>query len=118
MRKRLRKKLKMAEFSEYGFFVTGSFNAIEDNDLDMFFEKLAMFAEDKGMQCGGGYTTSEFEIFVNTGCKSDDNEAKRTELVAYLEAAKAEVKEFEATELLDAYNADSCCGSSDCDCNH
>lgn len=116
MKKRLRKKLKVAEFTEYGFFVSGSFNEVAVEELDIFFEKLVKFTEDAGLQCGGGYDTNEFEVFVNTGVAGCDNDAKRAEFVAFIEAAKDVIKEFEATEMLDAYNNDSCCGDDDCDC--
>ncbi len=117
MKKRLRKKLRLAEFAEYGFFVSGTFNEMEAAELDLFFEKLIKFTEDKGIQCGGGYGSDEFEIFVNTGAAGNDNEAKRAEFIAFIEAAKKEIKEFEATELQDAFYADDCCCEDDnCDC--
>ena len=103
MKKRLRKKLKLAEFQELGFFATGSFNAIEDTELDMFFERLIEFVESHDMQCGGGYNSDEFEVFVNTGLAGDDNEAGRQAFIGFLEGAKTELKEFTTTELLDAY---------------
>lgn len=116
MKKRLRKKLKIAEFKELGFFVTGTFNPIEEVELDLFFQKLVEFAESKDMQCGGGYNTEEFEIFVNTGKAGDDNEALRKEFVAMVEAAKKEIKEFEATDLLDAYYEDAEGHEDGCEC--
>ncbi len=113
MKKRLRKKLKLAEFQELGFFVAGSFNQVEDAVLDMFFERIIKFSEENNMQCGGGYNAEEFEIFVNTGLAGKDNEASRQKFIDFIAAAKEEVKEFEATELADAYYGDSGC---DCGC--
>jgi len=120
MKKRLRKKLKIAEFKELGFFVTGTFNTVEESVLDLFFEKLIEFAEANGMQCGGGYNTEDFEVFVNTGkAAGTGNEEMRRKLVDFISEAKAEIKEFEATELADAYyDADGCqCHDDGCGCH-
>ena len=117
MKKRLRKKLKLAEFQELGFFVAGTFNKIDDPALDMFFERIIQFAEENNMQCGGGYNAEEFEIFVNTGLAGKDNEAARQKFVDFIAAAKDEIKEFEATELADAYYGDASCDcEGECHC--
>jgi len=119
MKKRLRKKLKIAEFQELGFFVTGTFNPVEEAALDIFFEKLIEFAEANGMQCGGGYNTEDFEVFVNTGKSvAGANAELRQKFVDFVAAAKAEIKEFEATELMDAYyDAESGhCHDGECGC--
>lgn len=118
MKKRLRKKLKVAEFQELGFFAAGSFNQVEEPEVDIFFEKLINFADENNMQCGGGYDTEEFELFVNTGVKNSENEAQRAKMIAFMEEAKNVVKEFEVTELVDAYYSDDCHDDHcDCDCH-
>ena len=119
MKKRLRKKLKRSEFQELGFFVTGTFNSVEETALDTFFEKLIEFAESSGMQCGGGYNSEDFEVFVNTGRVDGANEELRQKFVEFVAAAKTEIKEFEATDLLDAYYDEESaveCGCHDGEC--
>ena len=87
MKKRLRKKLKVKEFKQYGFDVQLTFknelsNVDLDNYLDYFIEHLI---EKNGLIFGGGFLPTGVNGFASDHTFGQDTKAKQQRIKEILE---------------------------------
>ena len=66
MNKRLRKKKRVGEFTEWGLPVVG--RVVSQQAADPFLDSFIEFVESKSMFCAGGFSSSGvFDFFVELG---------------------------------------------------
>ncbi len=114
MRKRLRKKLRRAEFTEYAFDVQYSLNAgmsavAADDFLERFVEQAI---EAQNLSCGGGGRDLTWDFLVTKTGRGSPTEKDRTAVQAWL-AAQPEVRSYAVGQFVDAWHgSDSTPGTS------
>lgn len=101
--KRLRKKLHVGEFTEYGFNINFELNKpVTDEDieaiLDTFLDDLI---EKNGLIYGGGFGV-KFDGFVILEKRGSTTEEHRQLIKVWLESKK-EIKNFQIGELVNAW---------------
>jgi uncharacterized protein YggL (DUF469 family) len=102
MKKRLRKKKHLAEFTEWGrqFIITR-------NRKDGFDEFLVAFIEEaielNGCYCGGAGKEDKLNVVVELGRRSDDGDARMTKIAAWLNA-RSDVQSWRMSEELDLWH--------------
>lgn len=105
MRKRLRKKLHLGEFQEFGFEVR--FRGADDLSNDSFDSIVDAFItqaiEASGLMCGGEGKNPEWTVFVTLNRRGSATEEHRQAVQKWLEAQQ-EVKEMEVGSLIDAWS--------------
>ena len=104
MKKRLRKKLHLAEFKELGFNLNIKFTEDNTNDaLDAFVEA---FLDDVIDPCdldfGGGGDRFDFAGFIVLAARGCATEEHRAATIAWLEK-RDDVTSFEVGDLVDAW---------------
>ena len=104
MKKRLRKKKHLREFTEWGRQLV-----IKRNHTDGFDEFLDAFLEEaieaNGCYCGGGGKGDRLNVVVELGRRSGSPEAKLTSIIAWLEA-RFDVQEWMIGEEFDIWHGD------------
>ena len=105
LRRRLRKKRRLAEFREFGFSVlyqleSGADPSTADAFLDRFVESAV---EANGLLCGGGGGPVQFEFFVVGQTRLGASEAQRRRLQEWLRR-QPEVAFQRVGELEDAWH--------------
>ena len=102
--RRLRKKLHLEEFMEYGFNVNFELNKpVTDDEIESF---LDLFLDDaikkNGLIYGGGFgvTFDGFVILEKNGSATNEH---RQLINSWLESKK-EIKKFQVGELVDAWH--------------
>ena len=98
MKKRLRKKLRVGEFTDLVFTLSGKLNPMDEAGEDAFFDRFFDLMEDNGCCLSGTIGLEDFDLAVITGPVNTDNEARRE---AILEGLKnfPEIAEFDASVL-------------------
>lgn len=106
MRKRLRKKLRQKEFTQFGCSVSVVFkNGLSDDAFDRFVDELIEQAvEANGLSGGGGGNGRTFAAFITRAGAASINESDRQMIAAWL-SARLEVLEFELSPLVDAWHS-------------
>ena len=104
MKKRLRKKLHVGEFQEFGFNLTIKFTEENTNEaLDAFVESfLDEVIDPNGLDFGGGGDRFDFAGFVVLATRGSVTDEHRALANAWLEK-RDEVVSFEVGELVDAW---------------
>lgn len=105
MRKRLRKKLRRAEFTEHAFGVrytlmAGLSTTAVDDFLDRF---IAHGIEINNLRCGGGGQGVAWEFVVTLAGRGSPSEAQRMSLANWL-AAQPEVMSYTLGESFDGWH--------------
>lgn len=104
MKKRLRKKKHLGEFTEWGRQLV-----ITRNRKDGFDEFLDAFIEDaieaNGCYCGGGGKEDKLDVIVELGRRSDDPEGRLNRITAWLDA-RSDVGYVKLGEEFDIWNED------------
>lgn len=105
MKKRLRKKLHLGEFQEFGFTLNIKFTEENTNDaLDLFVEALLDEVIDpNGLDFGGGGDRFDFAGFVVLAARGSVTEEHRAQTTAWLEK-RTDVASFEVGPLVDAWH--------------
>ena len=98
MKKRLRKKLRVGEFTELSFVLTGKIAPQEEAAQEAFLENFFQAVADCGCCLNGVFSAEDFDLEVITGPVGSDNEARREELLAKLKEM-TEITEFDAGTL-------------------
>lgn len=102
MKKRLRKKKHLREFTEWGRQLV-----IKRNHKDGFDEFLDAFLEEaieaNGCYCGGGGKGDGLNVVVELGRRSGGPEAKLTSIIEWLEA-RFDVQEWMIGEEFDVWH--------------
>jgi uncharacterized protein YggL (DUF469 family) len=83
MKKRLRKKLRCGEFTEYGFEIVITFDP-RISDLNKLMDSIIYLIESLGLFIGGSYSELGFTGFVTKGprktCTENDRQAFKLKL--------------------------------------
>ncbi len=95
MKKRLRKKLHVGEFTDLCFTLTGKLKAMDEEAEDQFFAEFFELAGALGFCLEGTIGGGEIDLEVITGPADSSNDVRR-------EAFLAGLKELEAIEEFDA----------------
>jgi len=104
VKKRLRKKLRLAEFQELGFEV---FFRVADNTTDDIFDGvvdafIAHAIEANGLMCGGGGKNPEWNVFVTLDRRGSVTEEHCQAVQKWLETCSG-VKEIRIGPFVDAW---------------
>ena len=104
MKKRLRKKLHLGEFQEFGFDVACRFvKNLSDDQIDRFIDTFIIEAiENNGLCCGGGGDKNEWSVFVTRDGRDSVTESHREKVASWLKSNEF-VAEFEVGDLMDAW---------------
>lgn len=101
MKKRLRKKKHLGEFTEWGRQLV-----ITRNRKDGFDEFLDAFIEDaieaNGCYCGGGGKEDKLDVVVELGRRADDPDARLNRITAWLDA-RPDVENWRLGEEFDIW---------------
>jgi uncharacterized protein len=102
MKKRLRKKKRYGEFTEWGrqLIVTRSEKEHFDEFLDVFIDEAI---EANGCYCGRGGNDDRLNVTVELGRRSDNPDEKMKKIAAWLNA-RLEVKSWSAGEEFDLWH--------------
>ena len=98
MKKRLRKKLHLGEFTDRLFTMTAKVTGVTEVDSDVFYTDLFQTVAECGCCLNGVAGTTSFDLEVITGPRGTDNEARREELIGRLKA-NPKIQDLHATEL-------------------
>ena len=76
MKKRLRKKKHIGEFSEYGIEIRmiNANAAMTAEDMDKFADDLLDYIDSRKWACGGGWSLKDCSFFIETGKNIRDAE--------------------------------------------
>ncbi|MBW1940888.1 MAG: DUF469 family protein [Deltaproteobacteria bacterium] len=104
MKKRLRKKKHLGEFTEWGRQLVIMRNRMDkfDEFLDAFIDEAI---ESNGCYCGGGGKVDKLDVIVNLGHRSDDPDGRLNRITAWLDA-RADVKNWRVGEEFDIWHGD------------
>ena len=104
MKKRLRKKLHVGEFQEFGFTVTMKFQESNtEESLNQFVEAfLNEVVDPNGLDFAGSGDRMDFTGFLVLAKRGSATEAQRAATTAWLETQESVVS-FEVGELVDAW---------------
>jgi len=102
MKKRLRKKRHLGEFTEWGRQLVIMRNRKEGFDafLDAFIEEAV---ESNGCYCGGGGKEDKLDVVVELGRRSDDPDARVNRITAWLES-RSDVETWRLGEEFDVWH--------------
>ena len=98
MKKRLRKKLHLGEFTDLVFTVTGTVSGVEEADSNAFYTKLFQAVAECGCCLNGVIEPTKFDLEVITGPRDTDNAARREELIGKLKA-DPHIQDLNASDL-------------------
>lgn len=103
MKKRLRKKLRLVEFQEFGFEVRFSLSeSLRETDLDRFWDSFILdVIEARGLMCGGSSGRS-WSVFVTRSGRQSPSQDDREFVLRWLES-HSDVQEPRAGPLVDAW---------------
>jgi hypothetical protein len=104
MRRRLRKKLRRAEFTELVFGIRYSLvGGLSDQAVDDFLDRFILHAvEANDLRCGGGGQGASWDFVVTLAGRGSPSEAQRQSLVNWL-AAQPEVQSYTLGEFFDGW---------------
>ncbi len=102
MKKRLRKKKHLGEFTEWGRQLVIMRNRKEGFDafLDAFIEEAV---ESNGCYCGGGGKEDKLDVVVELSRRSDDPDARVNRITAWLES-RSDVETWRLGEEFDVWH--------------
>ena len=106
MKKRLRKKLRLAEFREFGFEVSFSLSGHHtEAEIDQFFDGFIVdVIEARGLLCGGG-GHRDWNVFINLAGRQSASEDDR-EYILRSRRDYSDVVELQVGPLVDAWYPD------------
>jgi uncharacterized protein YggL (DUF469 family) len=86
MRRRLRKKLHLGEFREYGFELSYELRPdVKDDEADSFLDSFIGEIESNGLFCGGGGKGSSWGFLVYRDGRGSAREEHKAKLADWLE---------------------------------
>jgi uncharacterized protein YggL (DUF469 family) len=104
MKKRLRKKLRLGEFREFGFEISCRLDeGLSDDESERIVDDFIAMIEANGLQCGGGGVPGRWHCFVACEGRGTATEEHR-QIVARWLAAHPQVTEHTIGELVDAWH--------------
>ncbi len=104
MKKRLRKKLHLGEYQEFGFKVRYRFvSDLSDEQFDNFIDTFIQESiESNGLSFGGGGDKQEWNGFVTLDRRGSATEEHKTKVSKWLES-NPEVTDFKVDGLIDSW---------------
>ncbi len=103
MKKRLRKKKRLGEFQEFGFYLDAEYDEIKDESkFDDFIDRVLDMIEDNGFVCGGKFLEEQFDGFLSLSNPSLELESQKKALLESLKSI-SEIKKAEVSENVDAW---------------
>ncbi|MFO7713018.1 50S ribosome-binding protein YggL [Desulfosarcina sp.] len=104
MKKRLRKKLHVGEYAEWGRQIIITRNRKDEFDefLDAFIDE-AIIANECG--CGGSGKEDRLEVVVELGRRSEDPDARLNKIIAWLDS-RADVEKWKVGDEFDVWHED------------
>ena len=105
MKRRLRKKKHLGEFTELGFEVRADLRpGLSDNDIEAFLDRLIDVVAARSLAFGGGAGRDDkLDGFVTRAGRGSATEEDRAALAAFLKGA-AEIARHEVGALRDAWH--------------
>lgn len=104
MRKRLRKKRHVGEYTEWGMQFVVNRNRREGFD-DFFDEFIEEAIEANGCYCGGGGKEDRLNVIVELGRKLNEVEIKKNYIIEWLRL-RPDVKNWRLGEIFDIWHGD------------
>ncbi len=98
MKKRLRKKLHVGEFTDLCFTLSGKLKAMDEETEDRFFTSFFGLAGELGFCLEGTIGGGEIDLEVITGHAGFANEERREAFLTGLKELK-EIEEFDASTI-------------------
>ncbi len=104
MKKRLRKKKHLGEFTEWArqLIITRNRKDEFDEFLDGFLEEAIVAS---GCECGGGGKEDNLNVIVQLGRSSSEPDAKMEKITAWLDN-RLDVQDYKIGDLFDNYYDD------------
>ncbi len=104
MKKRVRKKKRLGEFTQWGRQLVIVRNRKDEFDefLDAFIEEAI---EANGCYCGGGGKENKLDVVVELGRRADNPDARLNRITAWLDA-RPDVENWTVTEEFDIWHGD------------
>lgn len=104
MKKRLRKKKRIGEFTEWGRQLVVVRNRKDgfDDFLDAFIEEAI---EANGCYCGGGGQEDKLDVVVELGRRTNDPDARLGRITAWLDS-RPDVEDWRVSEEFDLWHGD------------
>ena len=98
MKKRLRKKLGLGEYTRLTFTLEAKLKELDDEGMDALYNRFIELLEKFECECDGGWCDQELFMTISTGLIGNDNAERR---LRFLEALSQfdEITEFDASEL-------------------
>jgi len=104
MKKRLRKKKHVGEFTEWGRQLIATRNT--KTDAEAFQDAFIVEAiEGNGCYCGGSMSADQINVVVELGKPSDDPEGRFAKVTAWLDA-RPDVQGWKAGPVFDLWHGD------------
>jgi uncharacterized protein YggL (DUF469 family) len=104
MRKRLRRKLRLAEFVELGFEATFRLPWVEDDSrLETFWDEFIRHIEARGLYCAGA-CGQRWNVVIYRGSSRAATEEDRTDITEWLET-HGDVSDIHVGPLFDTWRA-------------
>ena len=90
LRRRLRKKKHIGEFTEYGIEIRmiNATNAMISEDMDKFADNLLNYVDSHKWACGGGWSLKDCNFFIETGKNVREAEIARQGFTDFLALQK------------------------------
>jgi len=105
LKRRLRKKLHLGEFQQFGFEVSVNFKkGTGEIQFDKFWHDFISEIEKNGLVCGGGGDYNSWQVFVTSERKFDSPTSRDKERIRIWLENCFEVENCKVGELLDAWN--------------
>ncbi len=98
MKKRLRKKLHLGEFTDLCFTLNGKLKPMTEEEEDAFFETFFELAASAGFALEGTIGGDGFDLEVITGPADTSNDMRREAFLAAIKELEA-ITEFDASTL-------------------
>lgn len=98
MKKRLRKKLHLGEFTDLVFTMTAKVTGVTEVNSNAFYTDLFQTVAECGCCLNGVAGPTKFDLEVITGPRDTDNAARREELIGKLKA-NPNIQDLNASEL-------------------
>ena len=104
MRRRLRKKLRVGEFREYGFELSYELRPdVTEGEADAFLDAFIEQVEANGLVCGGGGAGESWSFLVTPDGRGRTDEKDRASLGSWLQS-EADVVSYNIGGFLDLWH--------------
>jgi uncharacterized protein YggL (DUF469 family) len=104
VRKRLRKKKKLAEFVEWGVLVKSKINLANEQELDKFMDEFIEKVEENNCYCGGGISLDKgLDMVIELGTNATNCKIRLEKITQWLKDHSG-VGELKVGEIFDLWH--------------